>query len=79
MYAFYKGIFEYVGQMDLVILAVTQRRDKHHISRLPVMTHPVLTQRLEEMPNGMMFNIHRCLQFLIKWILEHKRNSLLTL
>lgn len=79
MYAFYKGIFEYVGQMDLVILAVTQRRDKNHISRLPVMTHPVLTQRLEEMPNGMMFNIHRCLQFLIKWILEHKRNFPLTL
>lgn len=38
MYVFYKGIFEYMGQMDLVILTVTQRRDERHIFRLSVMT-----------------------------------------
>lgn len=61
MYAFYKEIFEYVGQMDLVILAVTQRRDKHRISRLSVMTPSGPYSKVEEKPSGKMFNIHRCL------------------
>lgn len=50
--AFHKGISWYPGQWYLVTLAVTQREDDHHMSRLcniPVLlTELLVNQRLEE-------------------------------